>query len=203
MCFPLTAALGLDQACFRRLLVTSSLTQGLSIALYSSGDLASAQRCFSEPVLRLLQYLSRPRPETLPWPSAAAHSLPVFLPRHQSVCLSVCLSVCRQGNLAAGNSDHHTTQLQIPRNLSKLLITARSSFQGCLLPPLTRVLLARPHPQPLTPPALYSATSRACLTPSPGAGAFPLLHLLLSFSRWALLVLYKRCRSSVHPRRSS
>lgn len=104
--------------------------------------------------------------------------------------------------MTVGDSDHYTTLLKIPQNVTKLLITARSSFQGCLSPALTRVPPTRPQPQPLTPLPLYSATSHACLTPSPRAGVFPLPSLLFSFSRSALLVVYKRCPSSVHPRRS-
>ena len=144
-CFPLTAALSLDQACLRCLLVTRGHT-GLEPhtlqflrplvcleALLRASALAAS---VPSPVSVL-----RPYPGLLPQLTHCLISLPVFLPHHQSVCLHLC----RQDNLTVGNSDHYTTLLKIPQDLTKLLITAGSSFQGCLSPPLSLPALIHSH----------------------------------------------------------
>ena len=144
-CFPLTAALSLDQACVRCLLVTRGHT-GLEPhtlqflrplvcleALLRASALAAS---VPSPVSVL-----RPYPGLLPQLTHCLVSLPDFLPHHQSVCLHLC----RQDNLTVGNSDHYTTLLKIPQDLTKLLITAGSSFQGCLSPPLSLPALIHSH----------------------------------------------------------
>ena len=143
-CFPLTAALSLDQACLRCLLVTRGHT-GLEPhtlqflrplvcleALLRASALAAS---VPSPVSVL-----RPYPGLLPQLTHCLVSLPVFLPHHQSVCLHLC----RQDNLTVGNSDHYTTLLKIPQDLTKLLIKETE------LSPASYLLTDQPHNKALS-----------------------------------------------------
>lgn len=127
---------------------------------------SSAWRCFSELVLCLLQYLPvsvlRSYPGLLPQLTHCLFSLPVLLPL-------TSLSVCGRIILTVGNSDHYTTLLKIPQDVTKLLITARSSFQGCLSASFDPSAPYLPSTTATHTSSSYSATSHACLTPSPGA----------------------------------
>lgn len=71
-------------------------------------------------------HILRPHPGL--WP----HSL-LGLPDCLLTPPAVFLSVCRQSSFSVGNSDHYTV-LKILRNVTKRLITARSSFRGWLFP---------------------------------------------------------------------
>lgn len=125
---------------------------------------------------------------SIPSPVSVLRSYPGLLPQLLTACShclsypTTSLSVCRQDNLTVGNSDHYTTLLKIPQDVTKLR-TARSSFRvvSCQLWPECPYL---PCSWPLTPLALYSATSHACLTPSPELGVSSAVSppLIFSFS---------------------